>query len=760
MVDELNYDTHHPNGDRLYRVGMTWFYDSGIQKSHAIGPVRLGPAIREDVAGVGGVARLRREMLYVERDDVRLYTDRALFGEQEVMDLFGFTVAAGDRAGALTEPYTAVLTAGFARKLFPDGDAIGRVVTVQDTIVLKVTAVLADLPHPSHLKFDLIVSFTTLESIGHRAVTSWAAYWGNLGTHTYVRLRPEVNLSEVEEQLSVLPDRHAGDEQKNFGVRYRHFLQPVASIHLRSDLSGELESSGSRQAVYILSCVARLILIVACVNFVNLSTAQAERRAPEVGLRKVTGARRGQLIVQFLGESAMMTCISVAASLLILELVLPSFNEIASKSITRSVLWSPVSAFSLIVLTSIVSLGAGIYPAFVLSGYAPAQATRGSVSNGRGISIRRALVLLQFVVAALLYTGSDVIERQLLFMQDRDLGIETERVVVVPFRDNPDVRSRLDAIKDGLLQDPRVTSVSASDQVPGRRLGGMEFLFPTKEGGALKASRNLHVDADFIQIYGLELLSGRNFTGQAERGWILNRRAVHSLGIGEGGIDRAVGFSWGEENPHTVIGVVEDFHFAGLQSAIEPLALLSSESSHRSFQMLSARIDGSDIAGSVEWIRETWSRLVPNRPFEFFFLDDDFQVQYRAERRLSRMAGVFSDLAMFIGGLGLFGLVSCAAQRRSKEVGIRKVLGATTENIIRLLSSEFLLLVLVANVVAAPVAYLAMQTWLADFAYRVDPQPASFLLAVATTGIVTLLTTASMAVRSAKLNPADILRGE
>jgi putative ABC transport system permease protein len=758
VFDELGYDRFNANYDRIWRVTRKWFNADGEVNLH-LGQVapQIGPLLKNDFPEIlQAVRMIQTEGLLISAGPIYFEEDRFFFAEEHLFDVFSFKMAAGDPATALRDPFTVVLTTDMARKYFGDKDPVGRPITIQASgrsADLKVTGVVEPLPDASHFHPDFLGSFKTFEAIvGPRELENW----GSNNYATYLLLPPRYDISRLAGRLDAFMDRHMSP---GVSIETKIELQRLADIHLRSQLDSEIEANGDIKYVRVFSIVALFVLLVACVNFMNLATARSAGRAREVGLRKVVGARRSQLVRQFLGESVLTAVMSLIAALGLVLLALPTFNRFLGRSLSLSP-GGPLLLF-LIAITAFVGLVSGLYPALVLSGFRPARVFKGTAGGAKGISFRKALVVFQFAISIALIVCVGVVSGQLRFMRTKSLGFDKEHVVVLP--SSPAMVRDLESFKTRLLANPDILGVSAAKRVPSGRLldSAQARLVSGEERRSIDFRiANLLVDFDYIPTYGIRMAAGRNFSRamgtDATQAFIINEAAARRIGWSKA--EEAVGqaFEYGRRRGQ-IIGVVKDFHFESLHEEISPIVMYISPAD---LQRISIRIAPRDIPRTMEFLRGVWAEMRPNRPFSYVFIDESFDRLYKSEDNLERIFRTFAWLSVGIGCLGLFGLAAYSAERRTKEIGIRKVLGASPSGLAFLLSKEFTRWVLLANLVAWPVAYFAMSRWLRQFAYRAEITPGIFLLAGALALAIAFLTVATQAVKTALADPVRSLRYE
>ena len=748
--EEVSYDRFHPSAESIYRVNMEV---PQLDATIAISPNIVAPLFKREFPEVLAATRVEAHGGVVRAGDRILDDNNFYFADSTFFDVFdGFTLIVGDAATALTRPNTVVLTASTAKKFFGDADPLGQTIVRNNSQEFEVTGVMADVPATSHFSFDFLASFASREF--------WAnnEQWGSANFFTFVRLPNAGAAAPLQAKITALTDRLRAQDEDNARILA---LQPLTSIHLRTDVAYDLDATGDVKTVYGLTTVALLILLIACINYMNLATARAGQRAQEVGLRKSLGAYRGQLIGQFYSESALLTLGGVLLALGIVGLGLPAFNTLSGKELGFAALGQPGVIALIIGTFLVVSLVAGSYPAFYLSAFHPARVLRSRATTGGGAAwLRKGLVVLQFSISAVLIAGTLIVLSQIRFMSDQALGFDKEHLVVLPLNDEILVE-KYPAMEEALRQHPGIVATAGINQIPGQ-LGwtsgfhaeglAEEDAFPIK---------GLPAQATVVEGLGLTLVAGHGFPDSppepdsANYLHILNETAIAKLGwTPEEAIGRrvAVDSRWGE-----LIGVVEDFHFRSLHETIEPLSIWYEP---RHVRNLAIRLAPGETRAGLAHVEAVWGQFAAHRPFSYRFLDDVYDRLYRNEQQTGQIVSVFAFLAVFVACLGLFGLASFTAERRTREVGVRKVLGASVPSLVVLLARDFVLLVVVAFVVAVPLAWFGMDAWLDGFAYRVGLGPWPFLIAGVLLFAIALATVSTQALRAATTDPVKALRYE
>jgi len=747
VQDELSYDQYHEQADQIYRVTLEVDVSGEVFSTARTTPP-MAAALRNDFPDVLNAFRIRKVgSVLLARNEHRFYEERFYFADPSIFDVLDVPLVEGNAATALDAPFSVVLTQEAARIFFGEDDPIGQTLTFEREHPLTVTGILAPVSVQSHFQPALLASFSSLETLyGDRLQN-----WGWTGVHTYLLLSNPKVAKDLEAKLPVFIERNI---QEDWAGTWHLGLQPITEIHLYSHRSGELEANGDIRSSYFLGLLGLFVLLIACINFVNLTTARSVDRVREIGVRKVIGAHRTQLVQQFIGESILLTLLALGLSFLLVNLSLSTFNMLTGK--TLNLAYSRGMWASFLGLGLLVGLVAGLYPALFLARLQPVASLRSKKAGAASLRLRQGLVVTQFAISAFLIIGTLIVSSQLDYLRNKDLGFEEEQVVVIPMQDAT-TQQRYQLIKDVLRQSPDIISVAASSDVPGQGYDQIVHRpegFPANEGLSIPI---LFVDPDFIQTLGIEMVAGRSFSSAQDEStsFIVNEAAVHRFGW-----DIALGktISDAEGNPlGTVVGVANNFHFESLQATIEPLLMRVQPDW---FEKVIVRTHPSNVPGTLDFLEQQWQSFEPGYPFQYSFLDEDFQQLYQTEDRLHEVFSYTSLLAILIACLGLFGLAAFTAEQRTKEIGIRKVLGASVPGIVLLLSKDFLKLVALALVLAAPIGYLAMSRWLNDFAYRVDLGVGTFVLAGALALLIAVLTVSYQAIKAALSDPVKSLRYE
>ena len=763
VQDELSYDNFHKDADRIFRTVLDVQSQAG-QIEYATTPSSLAQALKNDFPQVEYVARLMNNPEFTIRYADKKFNENRIFHiDPKIFEVFNIQFLQGDAKSCLDRPRTVVITESIAKKYFGDKNPLGKLLDFGYT-KFEVTGMVKDFPQNSHLKLDFLLSLKPFD-VENWMTTGWKNFDGQTNlTYTYIKLRPGTDANIFEHQIKNISERYAGGIQlKESGTQQTYFLQSIRSIHLHSNRHNEIEAPGSATKVAIFSTIAILILIIACLNFVNLTTARSATRAKEVGLRKVLGAFRSKLIKQFLGESMVLTIISLLIALVIIELSLPWFNALVNKELNFDPLSNVRNILYLIGMLLCVGLLAGSYPAFFLASFRPVRILRGASSQGlQGHSIRKVLVIFQFAASIILIVGTLIIYQQLGFMKKSDLGFDKDRLLVLPVP----VGSLFDKNSEEFISSEfnkhhSVISATTTSFIPGMTKnlfkGNLKLI---GEGEPKTCDMNIMmVDHDFITTYKIDLAAGRAFekdrSTDSESACLINEAAARIFGWKSS--EETVGKRIEDFQEREIIGVIKNFHFQSLQHIIEPLVLMINPDF---YLYLTLRIDNQNLPETMAFLAKKWSDLFPNEPFTYHFFDDIFDTQYRTDEKFGTIILIFAGLAIFIACLGLFGLTLFTSERRTKEIGIRKVLGSSISEIVFLLSKELIKWVVIANLIAMPIAWYVMSQWLQNFAYQITMGWWTFILVGMLALVIALLTVSFQSIKAALANPVESLRYE
>ncbi|KPM30838.1 Putative ABC transporter, permease protein [Croceitalea dokdonensis DOKDO 023] len=763
VLDETSYDSHHAEVEQIYRVA-TQVED----KKWAATPAPLAQGLKTDFPEVETVTRIlnfpNTDNLLLENTEKsrKFYVNKGYYADSTFFELFTYESKYGNLSKALASPNTVVLSETIATKLFGSENPLNKIISVEipfGKLDYTVKAVFKDTGTKSHLSPNLLLSMQNGD-IGQWVMSqnSWA---NNNLFHTYLKLQKGSSTANFQSKLPAFFERYAGEELSAYSIKKTLFLQPLQDIYLKSDIGNEIAPNGNMTYLYIFSAIAFFLLLIACVNFMNLSTARSEKRAKEVGVRKVMGANKDSLVYQFLGESMLLSLLALLLSIVIVAAVLPAFNAFVQKSL--SLFLYPKATLWIMVITAMTGVLSGLYPAFYLSSFKPVTVLKGRIKNNLSATIlRKGLVVFQFAVSVSLILVSVVIWKQMDFIQNKDLGFKKEQQLVIPFRSENTVKNYT-ALKNETLKNSNIVTATVGSTYPGFELvSDMSFYAEGKTKEENVYMKFAQVDHDYIETLEYNLLQGRDFSqGQDTdiESIIINETAAKNFGYD---IDKAVGrqitYEFGEEsNSLTIIGVVKDFNHQSLHETISPYGIVKLDQSQPSYFI--ANING-DLDEALAHIEGVWNTINPKVPFEYSFIGDDFDKNYATEKKTSTIVFIFMFIAIFIACIGLFGLASFSAEQRKKEVGIRRVLGAKISEITLMQLKDFLVLVIIAILVASPLAYYFGETWLQNFSYQISISWSLFAITTCATLLIALVTISAQVIKSATANPVKSLRTE
>lgn len=766
VQNEMSYDRFNKKADQIVRVVFRGSIQGQKMKEAMVMPP-VAQTLKSEYPEVLEATRLRNygnpRITYGDKtfnENAFAYVDSNFF------EVFTLPFLKGNPKTALLEPNTIVISESVAKKYFGNEDPIGRILQFKDfNSSYKITGVMREMPVNSHFHFDLFASMASFPQ-------SREFSWMTSEYYTYLVLPKGYDYKKLEAKLPADVEKYMGSQlQKAMGMTYTQFrqkgnelglyLQPLKDIHLHSDLNLELGPVSDIRYVYIFSVVAIFMLLIACINFMNLSTAGASKRAREVGIRKVLGSLNGQLVRQFLLESLLLTFFAFLLSLILVFWTLPFLNKLSGKNLSFDLLSNPWLLPGLLLFALVTGLLAGSYPAFFLSSFKPVTVLKGKLASmGKTVSLRSGLVVFQFFISIVLIIGTIIVHRQLSFIQNEKLGYNKDQVVIV--QEAYWLGKNLEAFKQKLLQDPRVLSISSSGYLPaGNTYNNNFMIYADNNNDQLVKTLRYDVDYNYIQTLGMEMAEGRNFSksfGTDSTGIIINEETAKAFGWNK----NALGHNLtrpdndGTKVTYHVIGVVKNFHFKSFHEAISPLVMVLNNNNEN----LIVKTNTKDIAGLLNTMKKNWNDLKGEVPFSYTFLDDRFNNSYESEQKIGLILSVFAGVTIFVACLGLLGLATFTAEQRTKEIGIRKVLGASIANIVSLLSKDFIILVFIAFIIATPVAWYMMNKWLQDFAYKTNISACIFLLAAGLAIAITIITVSFRAIGAAVVNPVDSLRAE
>lgn len=691
----------------------------------------------------------------MQRGDSKLQESNALFAEPSLFKIFSFPVIKGDVDKAFSLPNTIILTEKAAKKYFGNENPIGQSLILDGKNPASVVAVVKDVPSNSHFKFDMLVSIATIAKQSKDRLNQW----GNFGNFTYILLPKGYDANKLQSRMKAFVNRHYTAADKKQGMDYSFFLEPLKDVYMVSKRGAP--ESGNLYNVRIFSIIAVFILLIACINFINLTTARATERAKEVGIRKVIGAMKQQLTIQFLSESVIICLISFLFSALFSFLLLSLFNQLAGKVISDSIFHNGY-LFQLFLIACVIGLCAGLYPALVLSNFKPVTILKGRFSKStKGILLRKGLVVTQFTISIVLIIGTIVVYNQLSFMRNQSLGFQKNQMLTIDFSGDSAIQSRQDIIKNELKKIPNVLGATASGAIPGFGNSVAYSEIQNQAGAMQQMNMNMYdIDYDFIPQFEMKLAAGRifskNFGTDTTQAIVINEATAKSLGYRNPADAVGRNYSqWGRTGK--IIGVLKDFHFQSLQETVKPLNMRINLRGTGAFTL---KIEAKNVPATISAIQSRWRALAPERPFNYVFVDETFNKQYASEVTFGNLFVNFAVLAIFISCLGLLGLASYSTIQRTREIGIRKVLGASVSGIVNMLSQEFLILVLISSLIAFPIAWFTMHSWLQDFAYRISISWWIFVFAGVLALIIAFTTVSFQAIKAALTNPVKSLRSE
>jgi ABC-type antimicrobial peptide transport system permease subunit len=759
IKNELSYDTFHKQSDRIYRVVEIQNQDNigKIKVAVTMGP--LAKAMKDYFAGVENSARMVPSPPIFCKIGVKgFYEKDVSFADPSVFDVLTIPFIEGNQKTALVSPFSIVLTKSAANKYFGNEDPLGKTLTISGifgTEDYNITGVIKDYPKNSNMSFTMLGSYSTMEHY-----VSWIKQWNNNTLATFVLLKPGVSPEQIDRQFKAFIKQYIPpDPQTGKQSDLQMYLQPIKDLHLySSDIVYQTyrNNQGSISTVYIFSAIAFFILLIACINFMNLATARSAKRIKEIGLRKVMGSDRKSLVYQFIGEAILISFFALLISIILVEVMLPYFKDIFDGRIIMSFQNNSIFLLELVGITLFVGIVSGIYPALFLSRFQPAESLKGSLSTKfKGAYLRKVLVISQFAIAIILFICTGIVSNQMSYIKNKDLGFNKEHVLYLPIR-SKDTREKINLLKTELSKNSDIVNVAATSGLFGASGSeGTETVAGTN-GQVRMMMRRSFVDYDYLKTMQMDIVKGRNFSlshsSDSTSAVIINEAAARKFGWAN-----PVGKQFEGTPNKTVIGVVKDFNFFSLHSKIGPLIMSINPDQ---FYYLMIRVKPENLPATISFINKTWAGVVPDKPFDYSFLDQHFNEIYKNDERTGQMFGFFSTLAILIACLGLFGLAAYTGEQRIKEIGVRKVLGASVTNIVFLISKDFIKLVIISGIIAVPISYFAMNSWLQDFAYRVKIGPVIFILAISLAFLIAFITISSQALKAATSNPVKAIKYE
>jgi len=761
VYHEIDYDKHHKNADNLYRVYFKGQMGGNYLEVATTGG-SMGRILFDELPEVTNHTRLLHipRSVLISYNDKNFYQEHIIYADSTFFDLFGYDFLRGDPQTALSESHSVVLTEKTANKYFGDEDPMGKMLEWNKDKNYRVVGIIENPKNSSHINFEMLVSHVTLYD--HPVYSRYIDELFSFMTFNYVELEPGTDVSEMNEKIAGIIEKYMGDDMREIGAELAYFIQPVKSIHLESHLTHELEDNGNKSSVYIFSAIAVLILVIACINFVNLSTAKATTRAKEVGLRKVLGANRQALFQQFMGETFIVTLISMAIALVVIDLLIPVISKLTNGPFEIMIFEHWYFIPVLIGFILIVTLIAGFYPAIYISSYNPIKVIKGNFARGSGKPIfRNVMVTLQFIITIFLIACTLVIFKQMDFTRKKEMGVSIDNMIIAPLRSRQ-MMEHYDSQKAELMQVPGVEEICSFSAYVGNFQQRRGYYAEGELSDNMWMLRNIQVDYNWLDIMDIDLIQGRNFssTVQADSAAIIvNKALVTEVGwLDPIGKTISLPGPEGIDGPQfKVIGVTDDFNYASLHETVKPLIIHIDPNRVR---YIGIKYDPSASNTLLANLTEKWEQLNPGYPFNYFFLEEKFKQLYYSEKQ---MAGVFSNftyLAIIIACLGLFGLVSFITEKRIKEIGIRKVLGSSVNDIIMLFNKNFFILVIIASVISIPLAWYAMHRWLQNFAYHARIDWWIFIISMIAALAISVITVTIQTFKSASKNPVDAIKYE
>lgn len=767
VQDELAYDKHHLNYERIFRLESDITVNNNHQK-FAVVPIPFAPALKNEFPEIKQITRIDIiGTLLMRYNDHQYYEENFLLADSTVFEVFTHEFLLGDPATSLTEPNSIVITENIWQKYFDGHNPIGEILISGNGDQFKVTAVIKDLPHNSHLKFDGLISAssTSTELNTEDFKTTKASRFWKIGAFTYVLLKENTKISDIHEKFYLFYEKYMKELGDQYNLNFELMSTPLAETHFRGGLDGDMPT-GNKSYVYIFLAVAFFILMIAVINYMNMATARSSNRAKEIGMRKVLGAFRRQIIQQFISESLLLAIIAMCTSLLLIFFLLPEFNAIAGKKLSLTLLGDTYAMMAILILTLFVGFISGSYPAFYLSSFLPVSVLKGSGGAGKkGGSFRKVLVVFQFFIAIFMIIGSIVVSRQLAFLKNKDMGFDKENLLFLEIQDE-EFRKKIPTFKDELLANPAIVSASNTSGIPGR-INWIQTMQVENENEMVEQALLLAmVDYDYVETMDLEIIEGRNFDKNmgtdALEAVIINETAAYELGWIQDPIGKKIHFGYGRDGTGgrmlKVVGVVKDFNFKSLHNKVESVIFLINEVPE---YFLLCRINEDKRTEAIDFLEQKWMEFSPKYPFTSMFIEQSFDELYSSDKNVGTLISITTFLTIFIALLGLLGLSSFIAEQKNKEIGIRKIHGASIGNILFLLYKDFAVLILIAFVLAVPLAWWRLQIWLeTGFVYYRPLDWSAFIIAGVLAFIIGLATISFYIIRAASGNPIDAIKCE
>ena len=758
ILDELSYDKYHANANNIYRI-VSNIKEPDNAFTWAVAQVPMAQELRNNYPEVKNAVRFYGTGRTLYKNGEKQFNEEDFYlTDSTVFDMFSYEFLAGDMNTALDNPFSIVLTESVAKKYFASAaEALGQSLQNKENEEYKITGVIEDVPYNSHFRFDALISRSSRPG-------SDGGSWGNFGVFTYIQLPDNYDLTKMYASLDTIVKERVNPIFEQYNIKIGYELQRITDIHLHSKIQDEAEEGGDISVIYIFGAVSAFMLIIACINYMNLATARSANRAKEVGVRKVMGSQRKQLIMQFITESVVLTLIALVLSILLIYALLPSFNGLANKHLPFSYILQTPVILTLVGITLFSGIVGGSYPAFYLSGFNPVNVLKGKLAaRGGSVFFRRGLVILQFAISIFMLISTLVVFDQLNYMRNKDLGFDKERVVKLTLSER-ELRQKADVLVNRLKQSPEVAGVGTATSVPGQGVGKLLLKVEDNEGKMVDRGVDLfNADFDFVKTMGMDIVQGRDFSRDVSSDTtyavLVNEAMVKRMAwddpIGKKFVFQGGGPN-GEDIEKRVVGVLKDYHQNSLYDAIEPIMVILNDENY----FVLVRTEEGDVKKSLASVENVWRELFPNNTFQYEFLDQDFNSQYKADEKRSLIFTVFSSLTILIACLGLIGLAAFTTEQRTKEIGVRKVIGASVSNLVTLVSKEFFILVGVGMVIAFPFAWYFTDSWLQNFAYRISIGWWIFVVAGILAVIIALATVSYHAIKAAMANPVKSLKTE
>ncbi|PIB30793.1 ABC transporter permease [Maribacter sp. 4U21] len=767
---ETSYEDFHEDKDQIYRVKQERYNDGVLTTEWAAGAFAVGNKFSEAIPEIEDYVKVAQSGdVIVDKGNETLKIDKVFYSSESFFDIFSYPLLSGDKSTIFNEPRTAALSETTARKVFGSTDVVGKTIEFNGNIEYRVTGIYRDMPSNTQLQPNILLSYITfrervLADNDQDPEADSETWWFSDGCLTYLKLKEGIDPSAVEAKFVPVVEELAGEGLRQYNSDAKYLLQPLTDIHLYSNYMMEPSPTGDGKTVYLLLGIAFFIIIIAWVNYINLATARAIGRAREVGVRKAVGSHRKQLIIQFFFESALFNSLALVLGLALMALMIPAFNQISGQELSYELFTQGSFWAGLIVIFVVGVFLSGAYPAFVLSSFKPVDVLKGKIINTKqGALLRKSLVVFQFAASLFLLIGTLTVYQQIQYMRKQSLGLNIDKtlVVVPPIVTDSTYLGQMTSFKESLLKYPSIKSVAAASTIPGQPVGwnagGIKLV--SEDDTAGKQYRVIGVDYDYVDQFGLKMIAGRAFSeefGADPEAVIFNRAGITQLGFNkpEEAIGKRIDF-WG--NQYTVIGVSENFNQESLRLPYEPLVIRLIPDIRGYFTIKQST---TDVAQTIAQVKTEWNKFFPGNTYEYFFLDEHFNDQYQADQRFGKVFGLFTGLAILVACLGLFGLASFTTLQRTKEIGIRKVLGSSVSGILKLLYKEFALLLFIAFLIAIPIAWFTTSNWLQGYAFRIDIHWSFFFLPFLAIMLIALVTVSFQTIKASLANPVDSLRTE